>query len=146
MRVSHEGSRKFPCTVSDCALSFGYKHVMQRHVERHHSSRQDEASTAPALESSQALGQTISLLTGQDYLQVSSKSKLQRVIACPWPDAFGAENATQAIGPAFASSRCAFMFSRAYDLRRHLRSTHGLEVEAEDVNSWVVERKRTFRV
>ncbi|KAF8600465.1 hypothetical protein BDV93DRAFT_525337 [Ceratobasidium sp. AG-I] len=146
VRVSHDGSRKFPCTVSDCALSFGYKHVMQRHVERHHSNRQDEPSTASTPESSYALGQTISLLTGQDYLRVSTKSKLQRVIACPWPDAFGAEDVPQAAGPASVGSRCAFMFSRAYDLRRHLRSAHGLEVEAEDVNSWVVERKRSFRV
>lgn len=41
-----------------------------------------------------------------------------------------------------SSKQCDYVFSRAYDLRRHLRSEHGLEVEKEAVDEWV---KRTRR-
>jgi general transcription factor IIIA len=32
---------------------------------------------------------------------------------------------------------CAYVFTRAYDLHRHLRSQHGIEVERGVVDAWV---------
>jgi hypothetical protein len=39
-------------------------------------------------------------------------------------------------------SRCKFIFSRAYDLRRHLGSVHGMEYEKEVVDRWFARRTR----
>ena len=36
-----------------------------------------------------------------------------------------------------AVKRCAYIFSRAYDLRRHLKAEHGLELDKEEVDGWV---------
>lgn len=33
--------------------------------------------------------------------------------------------------------RCTYVFSRAYDLRRHLLAEHSLELEREVVDEWV---------
>ncbi|KAG9087691.1 Strongly-conserved Zn-finger binding protein (TFIIIA), partial [Ceratobasidium sp. UAMH 11750] len=127
VRVNHEGARNFPCPKEGCAQSFGYKHVMQRHLERHH---RETATPVPAQASAPT---TISALTGQ---QRSVKNR-PRIIACPWPDAFGAGDSADQTAP-----RCAFRFSRAYDLRRHLKSAHGLEVESDEVAAWVSGHKR----
>ncbi|KAG8729052.1 Strongly-conserved Zn-finger binding protein (TFIIIA) [Ceratobasidium sp. 428] len=126
IRVNHEGSRNFNCPKEGCTRSFGYKHVMQRHMERHH---RETATPAPA---QPPASNTIGSLSGQ---QCSAKNR-PRVIACPWPDAFGADPVVNQ-----TASRCAFRFSRAYDLRRHLKSTHGLEAGSDEVNAWVLKQK-----
>lgn len=137
-------------------MTFGYKHVMQRHLERHHRPQPNgvtsTSTTAPIPDqtSTSEVGNIISLLTGQDYYESQNPSKANaahrsRVIACPWPDAFGAtqfpggNSKNQSAEP---SAKCAFTFSRAYDLRRHLRSAHKLEVDADEVSAWVSEHKR----
>jgi len=40
-----------------------------------------------------------------------------------------------------ASKACDYVFSRAYDLRRHLRAEHGVEAEKESVDDWVKSAK-----
>ncbi|QRV73745.1 C2H2 zinc finger [Ceratobasidium sp. AG-Ba] len=127
VRVSHEGSRNFPCPKDGCTQAFGYKHVMQRHLERHHRETAPSPPT-PIAESS------IEALIGH---QRSAKNR-PRLIACPWPNAFGPE---PSISAGMIRTRCAFKFSRAYDLRRHLKSAHCLEVEADEVGFWVEEQR-----
>lgn len=146
----------FSCPEDGCTMTFGYKHVMQRHLERHHrpvpSSLPAPPERAPdKREDTSTMGNVIALLTGQDYHEplVTSKAKAKaahrpRVIACPWPNAFGGTRFSSGSDNPTVNhpSKCAFMFSRAYDLRRHLRSAHGLEVGAHEVGAWVSERKR----
>jgi general transcription factor IIIA len=135
-------------------MAFGYKHVMQRHIERHHHPSQAgsiSTSTLPLYASSgqeqvPAIGHAIGLITGQDYHESRNPPKANathrsRVIACPWPDAFGAKKFLGGSASAGHSTKCAFIFSRAYDLRRHLRSAHGLDVDAHEVSAWVLEYK-----
>ncbi|KAF8705406.1 Zinc finger, C2H2 type, partial [Rhizoctonia solani] len=150
MRVNHEGLRKFECPDAGCDKTFGYKHVMQRHLERHH--RPEDSESALPKPSSNPTNQKnitktstlIGLLTGQDYDKSprSSKSNASprpRLINCPWPNAFGTTKLVNQ--PTFSTVKCAFKFSRAYDLRRHLRSAHELEAGADEVNAWVLKYK-----
>ncbi|CAE6463425.1 unnamed protein product [Rhizoctonia solani] len=155
MRVSHEGLRKFECPDTGCDKTFGYKHVMQRHLERHHRPQNNESAlpkpnSKPTNQKNTAkAGTLIGLLTGQDYDESPQSSKSNapprpRLISCPWPSAFGT---TKLVNEPASSTidnlvKCAFKFSRAYDLRRHLRSAHGLEAGADEVNAWVLKYKQ----
>ncbi|QRW16826.1 C2H2 zinc finger [Rhizoctonia solani] len=155
MRVSHEGLRKFECPDAGCDKTFGYKHVMQRHLERHHRPQNNESAlpkpnSKPTNQKNTAkAGTLIGLLTGQDYDESPQSSKSNapprpRLISCPWPSAFGT---TKLVNEPASSTidnlvKCAFKFSRAYDLRRHLRSAHGLEAGADEVNAWVLKYKQ----
>jgi general transcription factor IIIA len=102
----------------------------------------------------------IDTITGKAYafhaqLQLHQSRKTLR---CPHPavDCFLPSSAnisvtihsTPASAPSASSSSrlsqagCAYVFTRAYDLRRHLRSEHGIEVEKEVVEEWVVTARR----
>jgi general transcription factor IIIA len=68
----------------------------------------------------------------------------RRVIFCPWPNLLSLNIAPDdertASGIAAASEgliACEGIFHRAYDLRRHLRADHGLEVSKEELNAWL---------
>jgi hypothetical protein len=123
---------------------------MQRHLERHHRPPPIGAPstyTNPDLNQAQSPKDAgiIGLLTGQDYHETVDPSKngvvhQPRGIACPWPNAFGPKNVSETHRTE-SSANCAFMFRRAYDLRRHLRSAHGLEVDANEVGAWVLAHK-----
>ncbi|KAJ1306504.1 hypothetical protein OPQ81_007506 [Rhizoctonia solani] len=153
VRVSHEGLRRFACPKDGCNKTFGYKHVMQRHLERHHRPQDDDSTSPPppSLNQKELIEkrEIIDLITGQDYDNSPQTSKTggtrARIINCPWPDAFEMEQPSgdkRILPTNEIRTKCAFKFSRAYDLRRHLRSAHGLEIDAEEVNSWVLEHKR----
>lgn len=40
------------------------------------------------------------------------------------------------------ANACQYVFSRAYDLRRHLHAEHGVDVDREKVADWVRDEKR----
>ncbi|KAH7907332.1 hypothetical protein BJ138DRAFT_1129242 [Hygrophoropsis aurantiaca] len=103
----------------------------------------------------------IDFITGRTYSQRFHASNA-KAIHCPWPDlggfgcptvsvsappGSGAEaGTTPTPAPAASSSNaiqtCAHILTRAYDLRRHLRAEHGVEVGKERVDAWVSRRGR----
>ncbi|CEL56273.1 Transcription factor IIIA OS=Schizosaccharomyces pombe (strain 972 / ATCC 24843) GN=sfc2 PE=2 SV=1 [Rhizoctonia solani AG-1 IB] len=152
VRVSHEGQRKFECPSDGCNKTFGYKHVMQRHLERHHRLQDNDPvlikPASPDQKGATNASRIISLITGQDYDELPPSSNANaahrpRVINCPWPNAFETTKPPHSTtSPTIDTlAKCAFKFSRAYDLRRHLRSAHALEVDTEEVNAWVSKYK-----
>ncbi|GAB1518547.1 hypothetical protein RhiTH_001607 [Rhizoctonia solani] len=138
MRVSHEGLRKFECPDAGCDKTFGYKHVMQRHLERHHRPQNNESAlpkpnSKPTNQKNTAkAGTLIGLLTGQDYDESPQSSKSNapprpRLISCPWPSAFGT---TKLVNEPASSTI------------DNLVNAHGLEAGADEVNAWVLKYKQ----
>jgi len=82
----------------------------------------------------------IEVITGKSYL--ARNAKIRRALRCPHPN----------FPSAFVPSRdaelpasdpvlpCEHVFGRAYDLRRHLLSEHGLVVERGIVDAWAEDR------
>lgn len=162
--VTHLGRRDFVCQEPGCERSFGYKHLLQRHVGKAHapgpqSSSESEAEAQKdetySVESSGSdspdddqttAAMSIDFITGNSYVAHSrEKIKSANVLRCPHPrlpalllggtsvSLTGANNGD----PAADTASCQYVFSRAYDLRRHLRAEHGVEVEREDTDRWV---------
>ncbi|KAH7335606.1 hypothetical protein B0J17DRAFT_720146 [Rhizoctonia solani] len=150
VHVSHDGLRRFACPKNGCNKMFGYKHVMQRHLERHHRPKDDEStSSQPTSTDQEKVAETsriIGLITGQDYDEPSKKARAvrPRIINCPWPNVFkvGKPSDNQASQIPEIHPQCAFKFSRAYDLRRHLRRAHRLDINADEASAWALEHKR----
>ncbi|CAG8657976.1 13759_t:CDS:2, partial [Acaulospora colombiana] len=68
----------------------------------------------------------------------------RRVILCPWPSFLSLNVASEddhavhegtVVGTELIA--CGGIFHRAYDLRRHLRADHGLELSKEELNAWL---------
>ncbi|KAF9821931.1 hypothetical protein IEO21_00361 [Rhodonia placenta] len=152
LRVAHLGRRDFVCPQLSCGRTFGYKHLLQRHTAKAHpvdppnSDGPDESDGSEG-ESSDADPDaqpafSIDLITGNAY---SARSQAQLIttkkLQCPYPNL----PAMLAIEPAATHStssgsqvaKCSYVFSRAYDFRRHLLSEHGLKVEKERTDRWV---------
>ena len=135
--VSHLHKRDFTCPHEDCDKSYGYKHLLQRHaVQAHRSAESSDCSSDPEDGNAKGTQMGIDSITGRSYL--ARNTKIRRTIRCPYPH----------LPPALASSGvselpaqhsvvpCEHVFGRAYDLRRHLLSEHGLAVEKEIVDGW----------
>jgi general transcription factor IIIA len=119
---------------------------MQRHVARHHNERPESSQAGSGAESDtrahRSKPSAIDVITGKAY---GSRSNSTRSLHCPYPqlnDLFP-RGSTPTIREAAAEpmERCPFIFTRAYDLRRHLRAEHGIELLKEAVDAWVTERK-----
>jgi general transcription factor IIIA len=100
-------------------------------------------------------GQPSSLIddiTGHTYAVSAGVRKL----ACPFPSLNGlavtlpsatassttsmyVEDSSSA-GAALPVRACAYVFGRAYDLRRHLRAVHGVEVDKDVLDAWAKAR------
>ncbi|KAF7298019.1 Glucoamylase [Mycena chlorophos] len=82
----------------------------------------------------------IATITGDAYAQ-NARQKLAAAVAlrCPFPDLHGFGEIPPELECAGATSSrpCEYVFSRAYDLRRHLQSTHGVILEKDVVQNWV---------
>ncbi|PCH33538.1 hypothetical protein WOLCODRAFT_112004 [Wolfiporia cocos MD-104 SS10] len=143
--VKHLGRRDFVCPEPDCQRAFGYKHLLQRHTARFHndasSTSESEASQGDDEDEEQEQ-QTLDIdfITGNAY-SLRSQARLgdAKVLQCPHPnlpaELSGAD--TPVPSSSSASSTCCYVFSRAYDFKRHLLSEHGLEVERERLDRWV---------
>jgi len=143
-KVNHEDRRDHVCPHETCRRAFGYKHLLQRHLAKLHAP-QSEPNSLDEGDESLADENTVSLMeisdiTGKTYRIQSKKqvSVLHR-IQCPHPDLQGL--LTGRPYSASNSKHCEYVFSRSYDLRRHLRSEHDVEVEKERVDRWVQEAK-----
>ncbi|OBZ78722.1 Transcription factor IIIA [Grifola frondosa] len=155
--VSHLGRRDFVCPHSDCQRAFGYKHLLQRHLMKIHPPDSSPSSESEGNDDSDEPNDTdidvpskpnamasldIDFITGNAYAtrsreQMKSANKLR----CPFPDLpelLSNISRPSASGPVVA---CQYVFSRAYDLRRHLNAEHRLEVEKDKVDAWVKSAK-----
>lgn len=168
--VTHLGQRNFACPHDDCRKKFGYKHLLQRHLAKVHDSAASESSDEDVssgkddrlIENTHTRkieGQIdIDAITGNAYIQ---KAKLDvsnaKALRCPYPsledlayktpvtlNSHGS-NPPQALIVA-SGIACDYVFTRAYDLRRHLRSTHDIDAEKDYLDDWVKKQKQKQKV
>jgi general transcription factor IIIA len=140
--VNHEGRRDFVCPHDSCGRAFGYKHLLQRHVAKLHTTHDSPSDEDEGSSDESPLKFDIDKITGKGYrsqaaVQLSATQKLR----CPYPD-------LRIILPDIPDSsahsghrQCDYVFSRAYDLHRHLTSEHAVDIEKNLVNAWVQEAK-----
>ena len=149
--MTHLGRRDFVCPQETCGRAFGYKHLLQRHLAKLHapcaeSPSQSEGSDDSDNESlskvatSRKTEFSIDDITGKSYA-TRSRQLLARpnTLRCPYPDVH--ELVGGAIVPVTQSS-CEYVFSRAYDFRRHLHSEHSIEIDREHIDAWVKTAKK----
>ncbi|KAJ3517252.1 hypothetical protein NLJ89_g624 [Agrocybe chaxingu] len=158
--VTHLGKRNFVCHHADCKQAFGYKHILQRHLAKVHSSKrsgQDSSEESSEEESHKEekthgheLDFDIDMITGNTYAkQASENLKHARVLQCPFPDLkdFPVEspaNTSRDVEVQDTSrTKCDYVFSRGYDLRRHLKASHEIVVSKEVIDAWVRRHKCT---
>lgn len=146
--VIHLGQRNHVCPHLHCNSAFGYKHLLERHLAKLHSSTSVHAETssedeAPATDVDDTLD--IQAITGKAYA-----ARLQNAmsIRCPYPhvDALVAAAATLDVSGPSSSKTCEHVLTRAYDLRRHLRSEHGVDTEKEKVGAWVKVQRHVHKI
>lgn len=135
-KVSHLHKRDFICPREGCGKSYGYKHLLQRHlVQAHRAAESSDCSSDPEEHNLKGVQMDIGRITGRSYLE--RNSKIKRALHCPHPnlppsftDRAPESSVIDSVDP------CEHVFGRAYDLRRHLLSEHGLAVEKGVVEAW----------
>jgi general transcription factor IIIA len=159
--ISHLGRRDFVCAFEECGRAFGYKHILQRHQARqhgqdrtaaeededceHHADADGESSEAecpqPKKRKSRRLqSQNISLIneiTGVAYEERTANTPAP--LRCPHPAMEGLPSApsVESLSNLWCDATpCEYVFGRAYDMRRHLRAIHGVELDKETVDGW----------
>ncbi|KAF7315220.1 Transcriptional factor IIIa [Mycena indigotica] len=133
--ITHLGRRDFQC--STCEQTFGYKHLLQRHVAKCHTTPSEPPSSGDEDEEIQPVVPPqldIGAITGVTYTRGAlEKLAATTALRCPHPDLHG-------LDPDLGiptSTPCEYVFSRAYDLRRHLQATHNVVLDKEVVLRWV---------
>ncbi|KAI0757128.1 hypothetical protein C8Q80DRAFT_1132121 [Daedaleopsis nitida] len=150
--IAHLGRRDFVCPHEHCKRAFGYMHLLQRHLAKLHApsgsdtgswNEGEHTETEPEspVVSTHEIAMDIDFLTGQTYAtQAKEAVKQATKLQCPHPH-LPPLLTPEEIEPAAAGSKrpigCQYVFSRAYDLRRHLQAEHGLEIDREKVDQWV---------
>ncbi len=143
--MNHLGRRDFVCPRDDCKRAFGYKHLLQRHLARLHAGSSEDSDSNNDIQDRQPTSAPARLgiddITGKNY-SVRSKQMMTmaKVLCCPHPDLRGL--ITEARPLAGGSKRCEYVFSRAYDFRRHLQSEHSIVIEKDIVDRWVQMAKK----
>ncbi|EJD52794.1 hypothetical protein AURDEDRAFT_181317 [Auricularia subglabra TFB-10046 SS5] len=140
-KVNHLNRRDFVCAVPSCGRAFGYKHLLQRHVSKVHRASSDDAFSSDAdIEPDADPISAIDFITGKHYVQRTEHRRQQGqvLVPCPYPSHFCRGEANE--------TACRFVFSRAYDLRRHLKAEHREEWEKDEVDAWVRRRKKELSV
>jgi general transcription factor IIIA len=146
--VIHLGHRNHVCPHHHCSSAFGYKHLLERHLAKIHS-------TQPVTEASESEGDTntdtdctdnepgdsvgplsIDRITGYAY-SLRTRMTTLKTIRCPYPDVENLLLSPPDIPLSTSSVRCVHILYRAYDLRRHLKAEHGLLGDKSKVDSWV---------
>lgn len=146
-KVNHEGRRDFVCPHETCKRAFGYKHLLQRHLAKLHAAvpeadaqSSDHGEESAAAEHSDAPPFNIDDITGKTYkTRATAHLALAHKLQCPHPDLHNLTS--DEVDGASGSKRCEFVFSRAYDLRRHLRSEHGVDLDKDIVSMWMERTK-----
>ena len=158
--ISHLGRRDFVCSVEGCGRAFGYKHILQRHQARqhthnrtaaeededyeHHTDADGESSEAehpqPKKRNCRHLqSQNTSMIneiTGVAYEERTANTPAP--LRCPYPamEGFPPPPSLERLSIYGDARPCEYVFGRAYDLRRHLRAVHGVELQKETVDVW----------
>ncbi|KIY61828.1 hypothetical protein CYLTODRAFT_439053, partial [Cylindrobasidium torrendii FP15055 ss-10] len=170
-KVVHLKIRDFTCPYDDCDQKFAYKHVMQRHIARDHEQpKEDDADDESETNNRPKPRRTkkkkavkieldpfdVDVMTGNHYKQHATKllqmpaenadenqtEKVPVYLPCPFPAleipfTVGGNEDVKLRGHA-----CDYVFSRAYDIKRHLQRAHGVETEKADVKRWVKQERR----
>ncbi|KAF5322486.1 hypothetical protein D9619_001368 [Psilocybe cf. subviscida] len=161
VNITHLGKRDFVCNYPDCYQAYGYKHLLRRHEVKAHQTNQsttelseDEDATDGGNVDATELLFDIEQLTGNAYAKKAEASvKNAQALSCPFPNLAGLlrDNEAGATSPQLlaASSTstlpCGYVFSRGYDLRRHLQSAHSITAQKENVDAWVRKRKSLLK-
>jgi general transcription factor IIIA len=159
--ISHLGRRDFVCAAEGCGRAFGYKHILQRHQARqhghdrtaaeededceHHADTDGESSETERPQPKKRKGrrlqsQNISIIneiTGVAYEERTANALAP--LRCPHPAMEGLPSASsvESLSNLWGDATpCEYVFGRAYDLRRHLRAVHGVELDKETVDGW----------
>jgi len=154
--VTHLGRRDHTCPHENCNSAFGYKHLLQRHLAKIHSTQTGESDSAVSTDEETEQEATpkgngkatqrmdIDAITGMSYTShAKQRLSTSKALRCPHPSlglllSASISNDGDTVS---ASKACDYVFSRAYDLRRHLRAEHGVEAEKESVDDWVKSAK-----
>ncbi|KAJ7287319.1 transcription factor iiia [Mycena rebaudengoi] len=137
--VTHLGRRDHACPHESCQHTFGYKHLLQRHLATHHASSSSaaESSDEDPRPAPKPATNSIDVITGHTYAQnAQEKLRTAKAVQCPYPHLQGLASLPNP-GEAGGSGGCEYVFSRAYDFRRHLKTVHDVAVEKETVDRWV---------
>lgn len=151
INVTHLGKRNFACHHKDCSRSFGYKHLLQRHVVKAHPSERSGADTSEGVttegedQEDQEDEFDIDVLTGNAYAKQAEVSvRSAKALRCPHPDLHGFWSEAQQASASTSKPQlpCDYVFTRGYDLRRHLAAAHEVAVAKDAVDTWVKRQKR----
>ncbi|KAH9946789.1 hypothetical protein B0H21DRAFT_877046 [Amylocystis lapponica] len=137
--VVHHGRRDFICPHADCQHAFGYKHLLQRHLAKSSDSA-DVTESETQHKAQSPIPFSIGLITGSAYVSnAQARIHSAKTLTCPYPSLpqLLSDHSTPV-----PSASCQYVFSRAYDLRRHLRSEHGIAVDKDSVDDWVKGAKK----
>ncbi|KAJ7690695.1 hypothetical protein B0H17DRAFT_935848 [Mycena rosella] len=152
VNITHLGHRDHACPHESCRRTFGYKHLLQRHLAKYHTASGTASESSDEdrnpLPNQTAANMDIDGITGNTYAQNAHK-KLQAATAlqCPYPNLDGLAfvrnvEVVSGDGHALAGPACDYVFSRVYDLRRHLKTVHDIAAEKESVDRWVRQPKQ----
>lgn len=151
VKVCHLRLRDFACAFEGCDQTFGYKHLLQRHVAKAHAPEVEHSDTMLSLDEFEKVQQknrdefNIDVITGNAYAKQAEEATSK--VRCPYPELTGllSVGEIQSIpGPSVALKPCDFVFSRAYDLRRHLNAFHGADISKEGVDAWMKIQKKSL--
>lgn len=110
---------------------------MQRHLVNCHSKA--GITKASVEEEPTSTNSLADFVTGRLYAaEADSKLKRRQAVTCPWPLHFRSADLQL---PTTEVTSCRYVFSRAYDLSRHLQAVHGVEIPKDAVVDWVLQMK-----
>lgn len=161
IKITHLGQRDHVCPHQNCGRAYGYRHLLLRHTAKVHSpltpdveSSSDEsdndepAHLACSKKAKQLACLDIDTVTGNAYAKRAlADIASSRALRCPYPNlsdflaiCVDTSMSKQDTNPVTGSS-CEYVFSRAYDLRRHLKAAHNMNANKESVDEWVKQKK-----
>ena len=142
--ISHLYKRDFVCPHEGCDKAYGYKHLLQRHdVQAHRLVTEfSDHSSSPEDDDTKGAQMDIDGITGRSYLE--RNAKIRGALRCPHPhlpSTFVSGRGSE-LSVSDSMTPCEHVFGRAYDLRRHMLSGHGLTVEKGVMDAWVEDQRR----
>jgi general transcription factor IIIA len=147
--VTHLGKRDFFCHHPDCDRAFGYKHLLQRHLSKAHSSTLFELESDSSSSGDDITPEAdfdIDTITGEAYTKRAEEMvKSAKSLRCPYPhlqDLTVDTNFPACMDSSSSRRNCDYVFSRGYDLRRHLGASHGVNLPKETIDEWVKLQKQ----
>ncbi|KAJ7209665.1 hypothetical protein GGX14DRAFT_452499 [Mycena pura] len=142
IKITHLGRRDFTCPRTTCGQTFGYKHLLQRHLAKHDASSEHSDEDGRPHAKPATVHIDIDAITGSTYSQTAQrKVTAVKALRCPYPNLDGLAILPNGEGASHAAT-CDYVFSRAYDLRRHLQAAHAVVVDKDGADRWVQRLKK----